>query len=162
MFERGGQEKEEEKLTGLNREERERRLPRPTGVYKSSTTTKPRRAIHLVSLMACVETASECVEEMVQSQAWCENASQEPEKHSSGSKAELSRGSFYPLSVDQGSLNLCKPGRNVLAVFQSSLDTQADPCSPPRMPETGEGHVMFGQGFSKHSKVEYNGGTERS
>lgn len=148
MFERGGQKKEEEKLTGLN-------AHRPTGVYKSSTTTKPRRAIHLVSLMACVEIASECVKEMVQSQAWCENASQEPEKHSSGSKAELSWSSFYPLSVDQGSLNLCKPGRNVLVVFQSSLDTRADPCSPPRMPETGECHVMFGQ-------VEYNSGTERS
>lgn len=68
MFERGGQEKEGEKLTGLNahREEWEQRLPRPTGVYKSSTITKPRTAIHLVSLMACVEIASECVKEMSQ------------------------------------------------------------------------------------------------
>lgn len=102
-----------------------------------------------------MEITSECVKEMVQSQAWCENASQETEKHSSGSKAELSQSSFYPLFVDQGSLNLCKPGRNVLVVFQSSLDTQADPCSPPHMPETGECHVMFGQG-------EYSSGTERS
>lgn len=62
--------------------------------------------------------------------------------------------SLYAPSVDQGGLNLCKSGRNVIVVFQSSLDPQADSCSAPHMPETGELRVIFGQGFSKHTRVE--------
>lgn len=76
----------------------EQRLPRP------STTMKPRRAISLVPLMTCVEIASEHVKETVQSQAWCENASQEAEDPSSGSKAELS----LELSLCS---SLCRPRR---------------------------------------------------
>jgi hypothetical protein len=30
------------------------------------------------------------------------------------------------------------------------------------MPETGELRVIFGQGFGKHTKVEYSHGAERS
>lgn len=53
--------------------------------------------------MICVEIASGHVKETGQSQACCENASQEAEERSSGSKAEL--------SLDLSLCSLCGPRR---------------------------------------------------